>query len=979
TVYTVTATDINGCTGVDSVRVNVVPLPVANAGADTSICYGDNIMLSATGGGTYNWLPVTGLSDPTIANPIASPVTTTTYTVMVTNAWGCNHSDEVVITVNPLPTANAGYDTTICMNESITLSASGGVSYSWSPAGTLSDATVPNPIATPGTSTTYTVTVTDSNGCIATDNITITVNPIPVANAGTDVTICEGTNTKLNGTGGVTYFWSPGSSLSDSTISSPLANPLVSTTYILTVFDNAGCYNSDSVTVFVNPKPTGTVTTSKDSICRGEAVTLTASFNAPSIPAIHAYSFDGGSIYHSSNTFNIASVNSDTTIYVVLMDNNACISDSIPLTITLKTVSGTSTQIQPATCFGAADGIAQLTLDSSYTGFTFSINGGPQQASGTFTNLTAGNYIITATDADNCPYDFPVTITQPDSMVLSVVSSKNITCFNANNGEVELNVTGGNPGYTFTLTNLGISQTDSLFTNLPADTLLFIAKDSKGCPEASVTVILTQPSGINTAAIKIDSIAHLPCYAANTGYIKLDTSSITGGTKPYTYILGTETKSFPEFDNLSGGNWKTILIVDANNCMYNYNFKLNEPLPISFKETVTDATCQNADGSITLTVTSGGVPPFLYSKDGGNNFSPTPTFNNLTAGVYSIAIKDATGCGSIRNVIVGVKPGPEATVKIKNVSCYGLSDGMIEIDSISGGNPFIDPLTGQPYYKYSLNFNNSLSKNYQTENTFSGLNEGPYTLYIQDQDCEYVHLELYGRTKLFSGLQKVDSVLTDSVFTTYPLNDSILSASVITNRWMTSTVKVSPYLPDLSAIDSLTSDSIYLPYIYIRQPDSISAEALSIESDRYLAVGGAQIFNLKGGTPPYFYSTDTTAGYTPKTSDTITVGGFAKGYQTVYIKDINNCPYSIMVKVTVPFFMPNLFTPNGDDINDKFEIIAMPKNSELRVFNKWGSRVYFNKNYDNSWDGDGLPDGVYYVELLIPGGKLIKQWVEIIR
>src|SRR3989344_2874780 len=148
---------------------------VASAGIDTSICLGSSVQLTATGGTTYSWTPTVGLSNSNIANPIASPTVTTSYVVTVTA--GCSQKDTVVVAVNASPTANAGADTSIYLGGFVQLSASGGGSYSWSPSTGLSATNIANPVASPITTTTYTMTVTDVNGCQDADDIVVSILP----------------------------------------------------------------------------------------------------------------------------------------------------------------------------------------------------------------------------------------------------------------------------------------------------------------------------------------------------------------------------------------------------------------------------------------------------------------------------------------------------------------------------------------------------------------------------------------------------------------------------------------------------------------------------------------------------------------------------------------------------------------------------------------------------------------------------------
>lgn len=215
------------------------------------ICLGDSTPLNATGGITYLWSPAAGLSDPNIANPIAFPTVTTTYTVSITGG-SCSGggTDMVVVTVNNSIIVNAGPDVNICLGDSTTLNATGATTYSWNPVTDLSDPNIANPIAFPSITTSYTVTGTGGS-CVGTgtDVVVVTVSNI-VANAGPDVSICDGDNTPLNASGGINYLWDPVTNLSDPTIANPIASPNITTDYIVTV-DDGTCSSIDTVKVTV--------------------------------------------------------------------------------------------------------------------------------------------------------------------------------------------------------------------------------------------------------------------------------------------------------------------------------------------------------------------------------------------------------------------------------------------------------------------------------------------------------------------------------------------------------------------------------------------------------------------------------------------------------------------------------------------------------------------------------------------------------
>ena len=152
---------------------------VFSAGLDATICYKDSAQLYGSGGTTYSWSPTTGLSCSNCSNPKASPLDPTEYVVTVTNGSDSG-TDTVMVTVNSLPVAVAGNDEEICFGSSINLSANGGVNYNWYPSTGLNNPNISNPLASPATTTTYTVTVTDENNCTDQEEVTIEVNDLPI-------------------------------------------------------------------------------------------------------------------------------------------------------------------------------------------------------------------------------------------------------------------------------------------------------------------------------------------------------------------------------------------------------------------------------------------------------------------------------------------------------------------------------------------------------------------------------------------------------------------------------------------------------------------------------------------------------------------------------------------------------------------------------------------------------------------------------
>jgi gliding motility-associated-like protein len=181
TTFTVTAS-IGKCSRSDNVIVRTVPYPLANAGNDTTVCFGTNIPLFASGGSSYSWSPTFFLTNPNINNPISiAPPRTLEYIVTVTDVLGCPKPvrDTVRINVTRIVASAGPRDTAIVLGQPLQLNASGGQFYTWSPSTFLNDTDIPNPISNPTDSITYFLRVSDSTGCFGLDTITVRVFRLP--------------------------------------------------------------------------------------------------------------------------------------------------------------------------------------------------------------------------------------------------------------------------------------------------------------------------------------------------------------------------------------------------------------------------------------------------------------------------------------------------------------------------------------------------------------------------------------------------------------------------------------------------------------------------------------------------------------------------------------------------------------------------------------------------------------------------------
>jgi gliding motility-associated-like protein len=468
TIYTVTGTAPSGQTGTASTTVTVNPLPTITASASpTTICAGSSSNISATsslGSTTYSWDQGLGAG----ANHTVSPTTTTTYTVTGT-ANGCSGTDNVIVTVNPLPTITASASpTTICSGNSSNISATsslGSTTYSWDQGlGAGANHTV-----SPTTTTTYTVTGT-ANGCSGTDNVIVTVNPTPVITAtAVNDTICLGATSNLSATSSVTgstYNWDQGLGAG----ATHTVNPVTTTTYTVTGTAN-GCTGTADAIVTVVPSIIIDISTIDSVLCIGDSTQLTV-IGAP-----------GGSSYLWNTTSTQSSIivkPTTTTTYSVTASSAGCDGTS-DILITVNPLP-VVTLLDDTICNGdnanlLASGASTYTWNTGST--TNPLNVSP--------SLTT-SYSVTGTDVNGCVDTASAEIMVIDPPTLNI-SGTDAHC-NQSDGSATVIATGGSGVYTYVWNT---TNTNYQLNNIPSGTYTVTVSDN-GC-DATASINIANLSG----------------------------------------------------------------------------------------------------------------------------------------------------------------------------------------------------------------------------------------------------------------------------------------------------------------------------------------------------------------------------------------------------------------------------------------------------------------------------------------------------
>ncbi|MFB6307223.1 MAG: SprB repeat-containing protein, partial [Flavobacteriales bacterium] len=887
--YKVVVTDDNNCQDSAYETVSEPSAISLSTDFDSSTCGNSNgkAIVSASGGSggfSYQWDDASNQTDDT-----ATGLAAATYKVVVTDDSSCQDSANVTVKDASSPSTNMVDSTMVSCNGGsdgdAEVSASGGnppYTYNWS-GGTSNDSVTTNLSAG-----TYTVDVTDDNGCVSSEDVVITEpNALNTSMSKNNVTCngdCDGDATVSVSGGTIPYDYSWNNS-SDTTAT---ADSLCAGKQKVTVTDTNNCTIEDSVTITEPNALTLSESSSTDAscnnVCDGQVLLSTSGGTGT-----YKFSKDTGTSFQSDSTF--SNLCADSYDLIVKDDNNC--QDTITSTVSEPNPLTFSTTVDSVTCNGDCDGQIDFTsVNGGNSSYEYSIdNGGSFQSSSTFSSLCAGSYNLIVKDNKGCEDSGSVSVEEPNALSFTK-SSDSASCNGVCDGQIDFpSTSGGTSPYQYSIDNgSNFHQDSTTFPDQCAGSYDLEVKDDNGCSTTS-SINVNEPSELvfNTS---VDS-------ASGNGICdgKIEFTSVSGGTTPYDYSIdngGNFYRDSTVYPDQCAGTYD-LIVKDDNGCDDSATVTLGEPDELSFSTIVDSASCKgNSDGKIEFDNISGGVKPYQFSIDNGSSFQSDSVFNNLSAGTYNLILKDDNGNDDSATVTVEEPDTLDFTVSIDSASCNGVCDGEIDFTSTSGGTT---------PYEYSIDNGSS----YQSNSTFSGECAGNYDLKVKDaNNCEVDSTVSIKEPNALSFNTSTDSTSCNGVcdgkieFTstnggTSPYDYSIDNGG---NYHTDSTV-----FPDRCAgsYDLIVKDANGCDdssTVNVEEPNALSFNTgTDSASCKGVCDGKIEFTSTSGGTSPYDYSIDNGGNY--HTDSTVFPDQCAGSYDLI-VRDANGCDDSSTVSVEEP-------------------------------------------------------------------------------
>lgn len=585
----------------------------------------------------------------------------TYYVILDGNAGSlCSFIFDVVSGLNP-PTCfiDAGPNIDVCYTDSIFISQADTMminSFVWTSSGDgifLSPSSL-NPTYIPGTNdinnghiTLYLNATSDCGNLI--DSTTITINQAPIITLNTNQNPCSADSITITASGGNSYLWN-----NNSTQQSIVVLPDSTTTYFVTVTSINGCTNSDSITVTPshnNMEISSIIVNSNCIFLNSGSIDITVNGGL----APYQYMWNNGNT--NEDLYNIPAGSYSITV----TDANNC--TSVESFTVNQDANGmiVNTIIQHISCFGMTNGIATIVVSNAPAPFTYQWSNGSTDS--TASNLAAGNYQFTVTDADGCSYISQISILQPSPLV-STITSNSTSCYGLSNGMIRVTVIGGTQPYNYTWSN---GAENSQINNMPAGSYTVTISDNNNC-ESIANGSIQQPDSIIMNA----QLSYASCSQAN-GNIQL---TVIGGTPAYSYQWSHQANlNQPTATNLPPGTYH-VTVTDSRSCTFIYSANIGDnPSPVVELVSKNDEFCMGNNGRLEV-IAMGGTHPLTYAWSNGDFGNE---INHLNSGNYVVVITDNNGCTASDSYYINRIPKPEITVTSKGDEHCNQSDGFINI------------------------------------------------------------------------------------------------------------------------------------------------------------------------------------------------------------------------------------------------------------------------------------------------------------